>query len=387
MRWPLIPKLLVTTVRYKWLKNSTHAHSLPQRDCFAHLSGSLLGLLVERLLENLEELLVLDLLVRLDLLEVKGGRATKDGETVLGNGNGGEQSADGLSVGGADDLVLADDTTTNALDDTDLAGTLIIKLAQAKGESAELLLDLTESGAGAGALETVGGLGPPVKGGAVGEGLNLAVTGRDAHLDTPNLANLGHTVTPDAITRCEDDLLVALDVVAVELPDGGVLDEVAVVALSELLEKVGDPGLGVGLCGGSSLLLLLFGAGGQDARRQHCAEHELLGIVGSKGKVGSAASDLAANNDSVADDGTEAVDLGTELDLHGLAGLQGGLGLLRIGHKRGVGSDVCAGRNSARVGDTLGDVLALVDLGDLLLEELVTLLADLNDLGALGAPS
>jgi hypothetical protein len=39
------------------------------------------------------------------------------------------------------------------------------------------------------------------------------------------------------------------------------------------------------------------------------------------------------------------------------------------------------------VGDTLGDALALVDLGDLLLEELVTLLADLNDLGALGAPS
>ena len=36
---------------------------------------------------------------------------------------------------------------------------------------------------------------------------------------------------------------------------------------------------------------------------------------------------------------------------------------------------------------TLGDLLALVDLGDLLLEELVALLADLNDLGALGAPS
>jgi len=39
------------------------------------------------------------------------------------------------------------------------------------------------------------------------------------------------------------------------------------------------------------------------------------------------------------------------------------------------------------VGDTLDDALALVDLGDLLLEELVALLADLNDLGALGAPS
>jgi hypothetical protein len=39
------------------------------------------------------------------------------------------------------------------------------------------------------------------------------------------------------------------------------------------------------------------------------------------------------------------------------------------------------------VRNALGDALALVDLGDLLLEELVTLLADLNDLGALGAPS
>lgn len=36
---------------------------------------------------------------------------------------------------------------------------------------------------------------------------------------------------------------------------------------------------------------------------------------------------------------------------------------------------------------TLGDLLALVDLGDLLIEELVTLLADLDDLLALKAQS
>lgn len=36
---------------------------------------------------------------------------------------------------------------------------------------------------------------------------------------------------------------------------------------------------------------------------------------------------------------------------------------------------------------TLGDLLALVDLGDFLLEELVTLLADLDNLLALGAQS
>jgi hypothetical protein len=370
----------------KTLRKRSLSHR-PHRCCFNNLSGGLLGLLVEGQGKDVEKLLVLDLLVRLDLLEVNLRGATEHGEAVLGDGNGGEESADGLGIGRANDLVLADNATTDALDDTNLAGALVVKLTQREGESAELLLDLAESGAGAGALEAVGGLGPPVKGGAVGEGLDLAVTSADAHLDTPDLADLGHTVTPDTVTGCEDDLLVALNVVAVEFPDGGVLDEAAVVALGELLEEVGDPGLGEGLGGGGGLLLLLVGASGQKTRRHHCAEHELLGVVGSELEVGGAASDLAANNDGVADNGTEAIDLGTELYLHSLAGLEGGLGLLRVGHERGVGSDVCAGRNGARVGDTLDDALALVDLGDLLLEELVTLLADLNDLGALGAPS
>jgi hypothetical protein len=370
----------------KTLRKRSLSHR-PHRCCFNNLSGGLLGLLVEGQGKDVEKLLVLDLLVRLDLLEVNLRGATEHGEAVLGDGNGGEESADGLGIGRANDLVLADNATTDALDDTNLAGALVVKLTQREGESAELLLDLAESGAGAGALEAVGGLGPPVKGGAVGEGLDLAVTSADAHLDTPDLADLGHTVTPNTVTGCEDDLLVALNVVAVKFPDSGVLDKVAVVALGELLEKVGDPGLGEGLGGGGSLLLLLLGASGQKTSRQHCAENELLGVVGSELQVGGAAGDLAANNDGVADDGTEAIDLGTKLDLHRLAGLEGGLCLLRVGHKRGVGSDVCAGRNSGRVGDTLGDALALVDLGDLLLEELVTLLADLNDLGALGAPS
>lgn len=355
--------------------------------CFHNLSGGLLGLLVEGQGKDVKELLVLDLLVGLDLFEVKRRGTTEHAEAVLGDGNSGEQSADGLGIGRANDLVLADDTATDALDDTDLAGALVLELAQAEGESTELLLDLAEGGARAGALEAVCSVGPPVKGGAVGERLHLAVASADAHLDTPDLADLGHTVTPDAVTGCEDDLLVALDVVTVEFPDGGVLDELAVVALGELLEEIGDPGLGVWLGGGSSLLLLLFGASGQKTSRHHCAEHELLSVVGSELEVGSAAGDLAANDDSVADNGTEAINLSTELDLHSLSGLEGGLGLLRVGHERGVGSDVCAGRNSARVGDTLDDALALVDLGNLLLEELVALLADLNDLGALGAPS
>lgn len=39
------------------------------------------------------------------------------------------------------------------------------------------------------------------------------------------------------------------------------------------------------------------------------------------------------------------------------------------------------------MGDTLSDLLALVDLGNLLVKELVALLADVDDLGALSAPS
>jgi len=39
------------------------------------------------------------------------------------------------------------------------------------------------------------------------------------------------------------------------------------------------------------------------------------------------------------------------------------------------------------VGDTLGHLLALVHLCDLIFQQLVALLADLDDLGALNAPS
>jgi len=39
------------------------------------------------------------------------------------------------------------------------------------------------------------------------------------------------------------------------------------------------------------------------------------------------------------------------------------------------------------VTDSLGELLALVDLADLLFKEFVTLLADLYDLGAFNAPS
>lgn len=49
----------------------------------------LAGVARQRLLQDLEDLLVGDLLVRLELLEVKRGSAAELGDTVLGNRNGG----------------------------------------------------------------------------------------------------------------------------------------------------------------------------------------------------------------------------------------------------------------------------------------------------------
>lgn len=49
----------------------------------------LAGVAGQRLLQDLEDLLVGDLLVRLELLEVKRGSAAELGDTVLGNRNGG----------------------------------------------------------------------------------------------------------------------------------------------------------------------------------------------------------------------------------------------------------------------------------------------------------
>jgi hypothetical protein len=53
-----------------------------------------------------------------------------------------EEAGDGVVVLVSNNLVLAEHTTTNALNDTDLGGLLIFKLPQAKGECAKLLDNL-----------------------------------------------------------------------------------------------------------------------------------------------------------------------------------------------------------------------------------------------------
>ena len=69
---------------------------------------------------------------------------------------GGEETANGGVVLVTDKLVLAEDVAANALNDTRLGITLILKLPQAEGESAELLLDLRENLTRCRALQAVG---------------------------------------------------------------------------------------------------------------------------------------------------------------------------------------------------------------------------------------
>lgn len=133
--------------------------------------------------------------------------------------------------------------------------------------------------------------------------------------------------------------------------------------------------------------------------------------MGSKHQVGGLALDdvgllvLGGDNDGVAKNRGEAIDLGTKLDLDRLALLElyGSLLLVRL--QGGVRGDIGARRDGGRVSKTcatpvsagptcsngaaraswgalvtLGDLLSTPDLGDLLLKQLVALAADVGDL-------
>lgn len=272
--------------------------------------------------------------------------------------NGGQQTRDGGTVSLAGGFVLAQDTATNTLNNTDLGGLLIIKLAQAEGESTELLDNLRQSLAGAGALQAVSGGGTAVQGSTVVEVLDLAGSQTEANLNTPNFADLGDTVTADTVTGGENDLLLALNLVAAKHPAGGVLDDSAVVSLGNLLEQRRHVGLSRGLLG-RGLLLLLIGTLSQQTLGNHQAQEDLVGVVGSDNEVSLTAGNnlpggvLLGNDHHVANDGSESIDLSTKLDLDELAGLQGDLSLGGVGHQRSVGSHIGARGDSSWVRDTL----------------------------------
>lgn len=191
--------------------------------------------------------------------------------------------------------------------------------------------------------------------GTLVKSLALARAQTDTHLDTPNLAGLGGTVTLGTLARGEDNLLGALNLVVVKEPRGGALNEVAVVGLADLLKESGDLGLSRALLG-SSLGLLLLSALGKEARGNHEAEEDLVGVVGSEDQVSRAASDLlvGAGKDGVADNSTEAIDLSTKLDLDGLSGLDLLVGLSLVGGEGSVGSDIGSGGDGGGMGETFG---------------------------------
>lgn len=269
---------------------------------------------------------------------------------------GGEVSGNLGIVLVANQLVLAEDVTADTLDDARLGITLILKLSQAKGESSELLLDLGEDLARGRSLEAVGLVGTAVEGGSLVDTLDLAGSQTDTDLDTPDLADLGGTVALGALGGGEDNLLAALDLVAVKQPRGGALDEVHLVGLGDLLQKAGDLGLGRGLLGGS-LGLLLVGSLSQEARGDHKSQEQLIDVVVGQDQISGAASDglsglvLGGSDDSVANDGAEAIDLSTELDLDGLSLLDLDTGLSLVGGKGSVGSDVGRGGDRGGVGE------------------------------------
>lgn len=291
------------------------------------------------------------------LLEERSSEVTVDQWEDAKHTKSGQDAGDGSVVGITGGLVLSQDTTTDTLDNTNLGRLLIIQLAQAEGELAKLLDDLGESLSGARALEAVGGGGTAVESGTVREGLDLSGSERQTKLNTPDFTDLGDTLTLDTSAGREDDLLLAFDLVAVKQPAGGVLDNVAVVGLGDLLNQLSDLSLGRRLLG-SGLLLLLISSAGEQARGNHKSQEKLVGVVSGVDKVSLAAGHhiggrvAVGDNDHVANDGTEAIDLSTKLDLGDLTGLQGGLGLLSVGHQGSVGSHIGAGRDRGGVSDT-----------------------------------
>ena len=273
-------------------------------------------------------------------------------------------------------------------------------MSEREWEGTELLNNLVKGLLGAVTLETVGEGGTAMEGSSLLKVLELTGAERDTDLNAPNLGDLWEAITLSLLSWCEDNLLLALNLVALEQPRGGVFDKVAVVGLDDLLEHLGHLGLGDGLLL-LGLGLLLDGAGSQQSSWDHESQQELVGVVSSEHQISDAGLvllGLSWDNDGVADNRSEAINLGTKLDLDNIAGLEsdGGLGLIRL--EWGIWGNESIWRDSGWVRDawnmsvdlvsvcqmlgqhTLGDLLSSVNLCNLLLEDLVSLLADVYDL-------
>jgi hypothetical protein len=108
--------------------------------------------------------------------------------------------------------------------------------------------------------------------------------------------------------------------------------------------------------------------------------------VSGKQQVCVPPRNLASDNDIVANNCAESVNLCAELDLDDLTGLEDGLCFLEVGFERGVGRDVGAWGDGDGVAGTLCDFLALEDLGYFFRKECVAFFAEINDNCAVCAP-
>jgi hypothetical protein len=268
-----------------------------------------------------------------------------------------QQTGNRSVIGIASGLVLSQDTTTDTLHNADLGRLLVFQLSQTEGECAKLLDDLGQSLSGAGSLEDVGGSRAAMQGSAERQGLDLSGAKGEANFNTPDFPDLGDTFALHARARGKDDLLGTLDLVALKQPAGGVLNHITVVSLGYLFDEGGDLALSRGLLGGS-LLLLLLGTASQKTGGHHESQQKLVCVVSGVDEVSLATSHnilgrfLVGNDDHVANNGTESIDLSAELDLDDLAGLEGGLSLLSVRHQGSVRRHIGAWGDSCRVTDT-----------------------------------
>jgi hypothetical protein len=225
---------------------------------------------------------------------------------------------------------------------------------------------------------------------SVGQCLGFAASQADTSFDTPNLANFWKSFALEAVARQDNDLLGRFNLIALKQPRGRALDNSASIALGNLLKEAADLALGVLLLARGSLFLIVGGC--KQPGWHHQAQDELIGIVCCEQQIGIALGDvgflaiLARDNEGVADNGTESVNLSAQLDFCDLSLLEGRCGLFGIGLERSVRRDVGARGDGGRVGLALGNLLALVDLGDFLFDELVALFAQLDDVCAFNAP-
>lgn len=317
---------------------------------FSYLSGGLgsLSLLLgelEGLSKNLEELLVLNLLVRLDDSEVGGGGSGELDVTVLGDTDGGEELGNNLAVLLVVDVVRDDETVVLALGKTHSALGGVLENSDGEGEGTGLLLELRVGSSRSLHLQLVSEVSLLVDGGSGLGGLDLTGTGGDKDVKTVDLIGLkgeGLKVLSLALGGVEDDLLLAIENVLVLLVGEHALSGGAAVGLANLGNVSGHVPV---------LVTRLDGSDG-----------DLSCLPGGSDNVSDLAGDGSAANDKGLGDNTAvAVDLGTKGDLDDVTVLQLNLGLGISGDGREMGNAVVGGDGGGE-SNTLGGLLALEDL-------------------------